>query len=336
LKVTRWRICLVSRIIHRPWQGLAAGRALWGNPPDVLRRIRDPLILAKTLRRRGLTTPNVNVNVNANGISNGPNDPNGPNDSNDPSRWLVKPLASGGGHGVRVWGQGMPVPQHCYLQEFIEGTPGSIVFVAARGRAVPLGITRQLIGEEAFGSSGFGYCGNILGRLGVFNDSLVESACHLAQVVAEEFGLVGVNGIDFIARGDIPCAIEVNPRWCASMELIERAYGVSVFGAHAAACAENALPVFDLARARPLAGAVGKAIVFARHDITVGDTGGWLDDATVRDVPRAGEAVVTGAPICTVFAEGADAADCHAALVQRAERLYASSAVGHTHVIVEQ
>ena len=106
--------------------------------------------------------------------------------------------------------------------------------------------------------------------------ALVDRAGALARAVAEEFGVVGVNGIDFVARDGVPYAIEVNPRWCASMELVERAYGLSVFGAHAAACADGVLPEFDLARARRGAAAVGKAVVFARRDVAVGDTREWL------------------------------------------------------------
>src|SRR5206468_3324723 len=33
---------------------LAAGRALWGNPADVLRRVRHPVLVADALRRGGL------------------------------------------------------------------------------------------------------------------------------------------------------------------------------------------------------------------------------------------------------------------------------------------
>ena len=39
------------------------GRALWGNPPDVLRRVRDPFLLAGRLRRRGFATPITRVDV---------------------------------------------------------------------------------------------------------------------------------------------------------------------------------------------------------------------------------------------------------------------------------
>ena len=240
-------------------------------------------------------------------------------------RWLLKPLASGGGHGVRSWHRGTRVPRSGYLQQFVDGTPASVVFVAASGRAVPIGVSRQLVGDSAFGAAGYRYCGSILPAAGdpVFaDDALLDAACALAGAVSEDFGLVGVNGIDFIARDGVAWAIEVNPRWCASMELVERAYGLSVFGVHAGACASGKLPDFDLVRARRGAGACGKAVVFARRDLVVGDTGKWLEDGTVRDVPHPGEGIRAGRPVCTVFADGADWAACHAALVRRAEGVY--------------
>jgi len=245
----------------------------------------------------------------------------------------VKPLASGGGHGIRRWHRGDSVPRRSYLQQFVDGTPGSVVFVAAGGRAVPVGLFRQLIGDPAFGASGFQYCGNILAADGdpqFANDApIVDAACALAGAAADAFGLVGVNGIDFIARDTTPHVVEINPRWCASMELVERAYGLSVFGAHASACAAGTLPDFDLARARRNARAtLGKAVVFARHDVTVGDTRAWSDgtddDAPpcVRDIPRTGTRIGAGRPICTVFADASTAAACYAALVARAGRVY--------------
>ncbi len=293
---------------------LARGRALWGNAPDVLERVRDPLLLTQTLRRRGCAAPDVHDESRI-------LRPESPHHR----AWLVKPRASGGGHRVRLWRRGARVPRGCYLQEFVEGTPGSVVFVAAGGRAVPLGVSRQLIGEEPFGASGYQYCGNILGAASPGD----AAACALADAVCGEFGLVGVNGIDFVAKQGVPYAVEVNPRWCASMELVERAFGLSVFGAHAAACRDGVLPDFDLARARCAAGAVGKAVVFALHDVAVGDTHAWLPEADrartsgVRDVPHPGARIRAGRPVCTVFATARDEAECHASLVRHAERVYA-------------
>ena len=325
----------------RAVETLAAGRVLWGNAPAVLRRVRDPLLVMRELRQRGIATPSAYAHDCFAGARHDVR--TSVHDARE-QRWLVKPFASGGGFRVRPWRRGTDVPHGCYLQELVEGTPGSIVFVAAEGRAVPLGLSRQLIGERAFGASGYRYCGNILAAAGdpQFADdaSLMEASSALASAVTETFGLSGVNGIDFVARDGVPYAIEVNPRWCASMELVERAYGLSVFAAHAAACASSLLPRFDLARARRGVGSVGKAVVFARRDVMVGDTRAWLagigrddgDAPSVRDVPHPGQRIPAGRPVCTVFAGGRDAAACRAALVDRAEAVYAQIAGWHARV----
>jgi predicted ATP-grasp superfamily ATP-dependent carboligase len=307
---------------------LAAGRALWGNRPAVLRRVRDPRLVAEALGRRGMATPAVFAppRLRAASGATAPRpaviEPAGLAEA----RWLLKPLASGGGYRVRPWRRGARIPAGCYLQSLVEGTPASVVFVAATGRAVPFGVSRQLVGEAAFGASGYRYCGSILACAGDVqferDAALVHAACAMARAIAEEFDLVGVNGIDFVARGGVPWPIEVNPRWSASMELVERAYGLSVFGVHADACVRGSLPDFNLPLARQGSRAYGKAVVFARREVVVGDTRPWLEDTTVRDVPHPGERIRAGQPVCTVFADAAESAACHASLVRRADCVY--------------
>jgi predicted ATP-grasp superfamily ATP-dependent carboligase len=323
---------------------LAEGRTLWGNPPETVRRVRDPVVLAKALRARGFAVPDVFLPPKAYGVPEtyvgsgfSRSDDTvrlkaAPTLADDKRTWLVKPLASGGGQRIRLWDRATIPPRGCYLQEFIDGPSGSVVFVAAGGRAVPLAVSRQLVGEPAFGAEGFQYCGNILTADSAdgapersCDEALVEAASRLAQTVVDEFGLVGVNGIDFIVSDGRPCAIEVNPRWCASMELVERAYGLSVFEAHAVACTSARLPEFDLVQARGGAGAFGKAVIYARRDVTVGDTDTWRanDDDDIRDIPHPGERISAGMPVCTVFAAARDAATCHDMLVRRAAHVYA-------------
>jgi predicted ATP-grasp superfamily ATP-dependent carboligase len=294
---------------------LAQGRTLWGNTPDVLRRARDPLHVAEALRCRGLPAPVALRDA-----------PRHAHDERSLRDWLVKPLASGGGHGVYAWRPGERVPRRSYLQERIAGVAGSMVFVAAGGRAVVLGVSRQLIGEGAFGAAGYRYCGSILSRAGGplwdGTSGLGDRAAGLASALAEACALVGVNGIDFVVRGGVPIAVEVNPRWCASMELVERASGVSVFAAHAEACSAGRLHAHEWPRTAPGL-AWGKAIVFARQDCLVGDTRRWLDDGSIRDVPRPRTRIAAGQPVCTVLAEAPSDAACHAALVRHAERVQA-------------
>jgi uncharacterized protein len=283
---------------------LSAGRRLWGNTPEALRRARDPLATRDAFRAAGIHAPDVTVGGDA------------PLDGD----WLVKPLRSGGGTRVRRW-RGPEVPRGHYAQTFIDGTSGSVVFVAAEGQAVVFGNTRQLVGDAAFGASGFRYCGSLL--CGPGDPSMRAQADAIARVAASAFGLVGVGGVDFVDDGRVMHPIEVNPRWTASMELVERARGLSVFGAHARACTSGALPA-------PNGGAEalvhGKAIVFARRGVIAGDTREWLADPTVRDIPRPGTRISSRQPVCTVLAHGADAAACYQALVNRAEAVYAQLA----------
>jgi predicted ATP-grasp superfamily ATP-dependent carboligase len=295
---------------------LAAGRVLWGNPPDVLERVRDPLLVAATLARQGLATPAVRASA-----------PRSRGGREGGHSWLAKPRASGGGSGVVAWHPGRRVPRDPYFQERIAGIPGSIVFAADGRHAVPLGLSCLLAGERAFGAAGFRYSGNILVGRGdaAFTDDarLCVRAIALAEAITRAFGLVGVNGIDFIARRGTPYPIEVNPRYTAAMELVERAYGLSIFDIHARACA-GGLPVFDLAAARQAPHpTIGKAILYARADIVFGDTRSWLEDDSVRDISAPGRRCRRGQPICTIFAAGRDAVECRAALGRRAVALYA-------------
>jgi len=285
---------------------LAAHRELLGNPPAVLTRVRNPLALIQVLRRRGFATPDTRATQ--------------PATRHAPGSWLLKPRRSGGGHGTRIWHRGEPVPRSHYLQERIPGQSGSIVFAADGRRVVILGLTQQLVGDARLGAHGFRYCGSLLGKPGAIfprGDELLETSTALATALTAEFGLVGLNGIDFIVRGGVPYPIEVNPRYSASMELIERAHGFSMFAAHVQAC-RGSLPPAPPANVK----VVGKAIVFARRDVTLGDTRSWIDRIWVADVPHPGERIRGGHPICTVFATGSDAESCRRVLLKRAATIY--------------
>ena len=285
---------------------LARGRRLLGNPPAILRRVRDPLALMRSLRRLGFATP--------------PTRATPPRRPLDPGlRWLLKPRRSGGGHGTSAWRPGRRVTRHHYLQERIAGRPGSVIFLADGRRAHVLGISRQLVGRAEFGVRGFRYCGSLMGP-GLFpaEETLRRRAEALAGAVASTFGLVGLAGLDFIARAGVPWPIEVNPRYSASMELLERGAGLSLFALHADACAgrlpERPTPALERV--------FGKAIVFARRAVTPQATDGWLLDAGLADVPHAGVPITRGRPICTVFASREHAQNCVGSLVSRAGWVY--------------
>jgi uncharacterized protein len=283
---------------------LAQRRQLLGNPPRVLEKVRNPVELMRTLRQHGVASPISRLTAPA----------------TPPSlRWMLKPRHSGGGHGVRAWRAGSAIPRAMYLQQRISGPSGSIVFASSDRHAVVLGLSRQLVGDPRLGARGFRYCGSLLAGADLFHrqTELLERATDLATVVTREFQLVGLNGIDFIARDGIPYPTEVNPRFSASMELIERGQGISMFDVHVAAC-RGILPT-----PRPAAAMIqGKAIVFARRSLTINRSPLWEAGRDLADLPHEGERIPRGQPICTVFAEAPTADDCHELLLRRAAAIY--------------
>lgn len=307
-------VAYTSNLENRPdaVARLVRGRTLLGNPAAVLARVRNPITLSAALRKRRFATPVTRAT---------------PETRPAAFEWLLKPRRSGGGHGVTPWQPGQAIPRHSYIQERISGVPGSVIFAADGSRAVILGLSRQLVGDRRFGARSFRYCGSLLGtpRTPVLarQDEILRTASALATAVTRDFGLVGLNGLDFIARNGVPYPIEVNPRYSASMELLERAHGVSVFELHLAAC-RGRLPAIAAGRA----GVDGKAVVFAKQDLTLGNTRSWLGRRFLADVPHPGEPIERGRPICTVFARGPDRLTCLGRLVQRAEWVYRQAKAG--------
>jgi predicted ATP-grasp superfamily ATP-dependent carboligase len=299
---------------------LAQGRRLLGNDVDVLRRVRDPRALSEAFRARGFDAPRVVVRAQR---------AERPRNSGT-LRWLMKPTRSGGGHGVQAGDVDEPLSPGWYLQEHIDGWPGSVTFVAAKGRCAVLAVSRQLAGDPAFGAEGYRYCGNLVAWTGTARtdgSSMVVRAHALAQAAAEAFDLVGVNGIDFVVRDGVPVPIEINPRWSSSMELVDRAASLSVMAAHIQSCHGSLIEVTP-AVDRPQV--TGKAIVFARGDVVMPDTVSWLGDRSLRDVPQPRQRIARGQPICTVFAEGPTGQACRAGLVDRAAEVYERLAMSAT------
>ncbi len=281
---------------------LGLGRRLLGNTPATLVRARDPLALAEVVRRAGGRVPRTLLSGETRHAS-------------ADVRWLRKPRAGGGGSGVREWKPGVPLGAHEIVQESIEGVLASVALVANGQRAILLGLSRGLAGDPAFGARGHRYCGSIYPFSA--EPALLDRMSGIAGAVTAAFGLVGLNGIDFVLRDGEPYVLEINPRYTASMELMERAGRLSVFETHVAACG-GTLPCEGAA---PLPEVLGKAVLYARRDVVVSDSGRWLPRDDVRDVPFPDECIRRGHPICTVFAHGADSAACYARLVAAASAL---------------
>lgn len=291
---------------------LARERVLLGNGHDVLREVRDWGTLREFCREAGVPHPVTLL-------------PGEERLARAGGRWLTKPVRSGGGRGIRHW-DGKPLDESHILQAEVEGRSASVAFVANGRDSRVVGLSEQLVGRVEFGASGFTWSGNILPLDLALSDGglLVRRVEEMVTRLTRRFGLRGINGADLVVGTEpdgalCPYLVEVNPRYSASMELAERAYGVNVFSLHLGGL-NGRLPEFSVGE-RLDEGFFGKAIVYAKHTVTVGCTDRWMEQG-IRDVPLSGQRIEAGHPVCTVFAERQERRACLDSLFLQAAARY--------------
>ena len=130
-----------------------------------------------------------------------------------------------------------------------------------------------------------------------------------------EFELRGLFGVDAILQGERIYPLEVNPRYTASVEILERCYGYPAIELHIAGCSGVGVQPFRPQRGRPKGWTptiAGKSIVYATADSIVpaefsewaGDQNRGRDWPQIADIPPPGTTIPAGRPICTVLADG--------------------------------
>jgi predicted ATP-grasp superfamily ATP-dependent carboligase len=239
-----------------------------GTPAARLAAARDPFRVAAAFSRAGLPCPRVRRD---------------PPPAAEARRWLEKPRRGCGGRGIAFAGGSDRPRSGVYFQEWIDGLPCAAVFEgAADGSVRLLGVTRQLVGEAALGALPFAYCGS-LGpwALPWSADAAFE---RIGGLLADQFGLRGLFGVDAVLVGEVPYAVEVNPRYPASAEILDRA-------------------AFGLAPGPTL----WKAVLFARSDLVFDAE---LRDALeaelaageeLADLPMPGSAIAAGQPVLSAI-----------------------------------
>jgi uncharacterized protein len=309
---------------------IALNRLLWGNNAGVLRRIRSPFRVAAVLARHGLRCPVVWRHVEE--IPAG-------------HCALIKPLRGAGGAGISFWADAptrpsrgslsSSPPRAAYFQEYVEGEACAAVYVADRRDSRLLGVTRQLVGEPWLHAQPFHYCGSI-GPLHLEPDSR-QAFEQLGAVLTRSFGLRGLFGVDCVLRAGVLWPVEVNPRYAASVEVLEHALGVPALHFHRQAfdaAGTVTTPHSPLTHSpltthqAPGTAYVAKAILFARRPLLFPADGPWLPTLqklgtkhvdpwelpAFADIPQPGERIAVRRPVLTLFASSPSWKDCYRSL----------------------
>ncbi|MCS6865648.1 MAG: ATP-grasp domain-containing protein [Gemmataceae bacterium] len=319
-------------------QSLSEHHALAATPPEVLRRVRDPFALQTLVADVGLMMPRL--------VSRGEACP-------VHGRWLRKPFRSCGGRGIRWANPQEPASASYYFQEFHDGQPLSAVFV----NDTLWGVTEQLIGWPPLHAKPFVYCGTIgplpqplshhkllskkdLDHLSTSNRLLEEPWAGLERLGQRlaAVGVCGVWGADLLQVDGTLYVLEINPRYTASVEVLEHAYQRAIFSppgyepSFSPPGHEPSAPLGNRPAPTPVAGnsspfeasssispdnrstptpVIGKAIYYAPHTLIFPEHGPWDADLSgdfdpwrcpqFADIPDAGSRIDAGHPVVSFF-----------------------------------
>jgi predicted ATP-grasp superfamily ATP-dependent carboligase len=212
---------------------------------------------------------------------------------------MVKPRRGAGGwrnavvktaEDLRRWEEAWPdVPY--VAQYLVDGIPSSVSCVADGRRARAVAVNRQIL--RGNGESAHGFAGSVT----PFAHPLAAEMVAIAERIAAASGCVGSVGVDFMA-GEKPWAIEINPRFQATVDTVEMATGESVFSLHMDAC-RGVIP-----EARPQAKAVAvRRILFAERDMRL-DADLSALAPRIADIPWPGTEFEEGHAVVSVFGCG--------------------------------
>ncbi len=267
---------------------LAAGRDVFGNPPAVVRAVKDPRRFFPLLDALAIPHPEVAY------------DP-----ASKPEGWLVKHRGGAGGAHIQPAGSRRPGASD-YFQRLETGRPMSALFLADGLRALILGFNEQWTSSARAGSPHL--FGGAVGRMPLAAPLGARISDRLDALVAGT-GLLGLNSLDFMLDGDRWSVLEINPRPTATMELYDADYEHGLLREHIEACRGTLPPA---ARPGP---ARAQSIVHAREEWRVEP--GFAFPSWCRDVPNPGMNCQPGAPICTVHAEAGHPDDAKDLVRQR-------------------
>jgi predicted ATP-grasp superfamily ATP-dependent carboligase len=214
---------------------------------------------------------------------------------------IVKPRSGAGGwrnailrsrEDLARWREESPGIE-AVLQKQVQGIPASVSCLADGGNAVVVTANEQLLqgGDEA----PFGFIGSVT----PLSHPLAGRMRDLAVRAAAASGCLGSVGIDFVL-GDDAWAIEVNPRFQATVDTVEASTGINLFSLHLNACRGDLPGEFPW----PMRYSA-RRILFAERDLVV------KEDLTrfaprVADIPWPGTEFEEGQAVVSVLGAGAD------------------------------
>lgn len=281
---------------------LAERVALFGNTPETVAAVKDPLRLAGQLARLGLPHPETVADAPPPGETG----------------WLRKAAGGSGGHHVASAAEGAAA-SGSYFQRRVPGRPISALFAADGRSARVLGYSEQWAAAAAGTPFRYGGCAGPVAP----PPSLAAAVARACPALAAATGLIGLNSLDLLVEAEAERfhVIEINPRPGATLDIFDDGAGPPLWRVHLDAIAGR------LPDARPASATVSAAaILYAPRALAIPAGMVWPPWTADRGPP--GSPVPRDGPICTLRAAAASVASARAQLERRADRLLARLGAG--------
>jgi predicted ATP-grasp superfamily ATP-dependent carboligase len=266
---------------------LASALPLLGASPAALARAKDPVFFARSCEVVGIAHPEIRLS---------------PPDA--PSQWLLKRRGGSGGLHV-AHGAARAPGWDDYWQRRVEGREVSLLFVREDAALTPIAWSEQWTAPCA--ATPFRY-GGAAGPIEIVPpEGLLAALADLTKAL----GLHGLASADFLEDGERFWLVEINPRPGATLDVFDDDKD-PLLARHIDAVAGRRSPPPKLRAPR------AAEIVYAQVPASAprGDWPHWAADR-----PSPGTPVPAGAPFCTVFAEGANAAEAKVQVKERSRRI---------------
>ncbi len=244
--------------------------------------------------------------------------------------WLLKPFHGAGGIGIIDLTDAVPLSvqllkklNKVYIQKRLPGVTVGITFLSSEFGSTLAGATAAWPPDSKPPTSHYIYRGS-WGPIPL-TDEQIDKLQGFADVVGRESGLRGLWQADFLVHEGLLSLLEINPRWSASMDILDICLDLRLVKMHyECICSSVSRTTFEqfagerCKQAKESIEMLGKLIVYARNGFAVTQTQSdhwWAnrwkcdmqairDERQFADIPFAGTTVAKGDPILTVLTSG--------------------------------
>jgi uncharacterized protein len=250
-----------------------------------------------------------------------------------PSReWIAKPFSGAGGNGIVEWTSREDrdralgsEPTTGYVQQRLPGESIGVTFLSSNVGSTIVGATASWKSEASFvGGPIYAYRGSY-GPISLTCEQ-IERLQRFATLVGIETGLVGLWQADFLLHQGELTLLEINPRWSASMDILDVCLSIPLIRFHRACICdslsvEQFLQVASECYGQAMSSRksmLGKLIVYAPRSCVITPLQSerwwsqrWTSDMNCgatpyqfADIPNPSTTVSVGDPLLTVMASG--------------------------------